>query len=116
MLFKHKYITNPSVTHANMVVKAAHDLVAALSKRTMNASMRNLRGIRELSKIFLDTAHFKPLATWEDNYVPRPSPAPAAPVPKVQAPNELTNSHPHSAAPALPALPQPSRPYDNLNN
>ncbi|KAL7538209.1 hypothetical protein ACHAWF_006028, partial [Thalassiosira exigua] len=112
VFFKHKYITNPSVTHADMVIKAVHDLIVTLSKRTTNASMRNLRGLKELSKIFFDTAHSEPPATWEDEYVPHPSPTPDAPAPRVQAPNERTNSHPHPAAPA----PRPSRPFANLNN
>ena len=71
VFFKHKYITNPSVTHADVVVKAAQDLRQALMKKANKKGEDRLRGLQALSEIFLEMANNEPPTTWETEYVPR---------------------------------------------
>jgi len=56
VFFKHKYLTNPTVTHADMVVKAAQDLYRALSKSPNWKSQQKLQGLQALSEVFRDIA------------------------------------------------------------
>ena len=54
VFFKHKYLTNPTVTHADRVVQAARELYNALSKKTMERTrVSTMEGLRELSKMYL---------------------------------------------------------------
>ena len=54
VFFKHKYITNPTLSHADMVVKAAQDISLALQKKLINKGDKRLRSLKELSEIFLE--------------------------------------------------------------
>ena len=52
--FKHKYLTNPTVTDADKVVDAASALCEALRKRKQGMSNGTMDALRNLSDIFLD--------------------------------------------------------------
>ena len=44
--FKHKYLTNPTVTHADRVVQAARELCNALSKKRQGIEEATMEGLR----------------------------------------------------------------------
>ena len=73
VFFKHKYITNPTLSHGDMVIKAAHDLAKVLQKKSSKKEDDTIRSLRELSKIFTDMAASEDTTTWETEYVPKPS-------------------------------------------
>ena len=56
VFFKHKYLTNPTETHADIVVQAARELYNALSKKKQGMDKADMEGLRELSKLYLKTA------------------------------------------------------------
>ena len=65
VFFKHKYITNPTLSHADMVVKAAQDLSLALQKKSNNKGDERLRSLKELSDIFMEMAQTEKPDSWE---------------------------------------------------
>ena len=66
VFFKHKYLTNPTVTHADKVVDAARALCEALSKKKQGMSNGTMDTLRYLSNIFLTTAKSSKDKTWEE--------------------------------------------------
>ena len=60
VLFKHKYITWPAITHGNVVVKAALDLARALRGKTVVKSKEQMRDLTQLSEIFGQLAKADP--------------------------------------------------------
>jgi hypothetical protein len=84
VFFKHKYITNPSLTHGDMVIKAAQDLCKTLEQKPNHKGDAKLRGLKELSEIFLEMAENEPNATWEREYVPKIPPAMKVSSPRVK--------------------------------
>ena len=56
VFFKHKHLTNPTVTRADRVVQAARELHNALSKKKQGIEKATMEGLRELIKIYLRTA------------------------------------------------------------
>lgn len=74
--FKHKYITNPAMTHANKVVEAARALCKALTKAWGKKSDKRMADLTRLSEIFTDTAK-----TLQDNewHAPATTSAPSDP-------------------------------------
>ena len=84
VFFKHKYITNPSLTHGDMVVKAAQDLCKALEKKPNHKGDEKLRGLKELSTMFLEMAENEPNTTWERQYVPKSPPVTEVATPRVK--------------------------------
>ena len=56
VFFKHKYLTNPTVTHADKVVNAARALHNALAKKKQGLNNQTMQGLRDLSKMFLENA------------------------------------------------------------
>ena len=53
VFFKHKYLTNPTVTHADRVVQAAKELYNALNKRKQGMDRATMEGLQELSRMYL---------------------------------------------------------------
>ena len=53
--FKHKYLTNPTVTHADRVVQATKELHRVLERKKQGVSGDTMQALRDLSKLFLDT-------------------------------------------------------------
>ena len=64
MFFEHKYLTNPTVTHADRVVQAARELYTALSKKKQGMDKSTMEGLRELSKLYLKTAERSDAKEW----------------------------------------------------
>ena len=65
VFFNHEYLTNPTVTHADMVVQAAKELYNALSRKKQGMTKSTMEGLRELSKIYLKTAERTGAKAWE---------------------------------------------------
>ena len=51
IMFKHKYITWPAVTHGNVVCKAAFELAKALQVKPIIKSQEQMRDLAKLSKV-----------------------------------------------------------------
>ena len=83
VFFKHKYLTNPTVTHADKVVDAARALCEALSKKKQGMSNGTMDALRSLSDIFLTTAKSSKDKSWEE-------PAKQARAQPVEAPRAQT--------------------------
>ena len=73
VFFKHKYLTNPTVTHADIVVQAARELYNALSKKKQGMEKATVEGLRELSKIYLKTAEQSDAKGWTKEAVRDPA-------------------------------------------
>ena len=56
VFFKHKYLTNPTVTHDDRVVQAAKELYSALNKKNHGMEKATMESLRELSKMYLNIA------------------------------------------------------------
>ena len=65
VFFKHKYLTNPTVTHADRVVQAARELYNVLSKKKQGIDKSNVEGLRELSTIYLKAVERTDAKEWE---------------------------------------------------
>ena len=100
VFFKHKYVSNPSLTHGDLVVKAAQDLARVLLHKSNAKGDDNLRGLKALSGMFSALAHSEPGTTWEQEFVPKPTRP-------VQAPRV-------AALPASPAYPRTPTPRPAL--
>lgn len=66
VFFKHKYLTNPTVTHVDTVVDAARALCKAPSKQKQGTSIGTMDTLRNLSNIFLATAKSNTDKSWEE--------------------------------------------------
>ena len=64
MLFEHKYLTNPTVTHADRVVQVVKELYNALS-RGKGMAKSTMEGLRELNKMYLKTTERTDAKVWE---------------------------------------------------
>ena len=64
VFFKHKYLTNPTVTHADRIVQAARELYNALSKKKQGMDKTTMEDLRELSKMYLKTAERSDAREW----------------------------------------------------
>ena len=67
VFFKHKYLTNPTVTHADRVVQAAKELHNALNKKKQGMERATMEGLRELSNLYLKMAKNSSPKSWEDD-------------------------------------------------
>ena len=56
VFFKHKYPTNPTVTHADRVVQVAKELYNILNKKKQKFERFIMEGLQELSKMYLKHA------------------------------------------------------------
>ena len=54
--FKYKYLTNPTVTHADRVVQAAKELYNALNIMKHGMEKATMEGLKELSSMYLKMA------------------------------------------------------------
>ncbi|KAL7528558.1 hypothetical protein ACHAWF_005412, partial [Thalassiosira exigua] len=123
VFFKHNYVTKPSLTHADQVIKAAHDLHRALHKRVSKKGDERLRGLQQLSEIFLDMALNEPPRTWETEYGPvqaAPPPPPPADPPRVAIAPPRVDARPTPAPPprvpvATPLGTAPASPLARLS-
>ena len=82
VLFKHKYITWPAITHGDVVVKAALDLARALRGKTVVKSKEQMRDLTQLSEIFSQLAKADPDAASKQvatDHSPCPIPSQLAP-------------------------------------
>ena len=66
VFFKHKYLTNPTVTHADKAADVARALCEALSKRKQGMSNGTMDALRNLSNIFPTTAKSNKDTSWEE--------------------------------------------------
>ena len=66
VFFKHKYLTNPTVTHADKVVNAARALCEALSRKKQGMQNHTMESLKKLSDIFLTTAKSNKDSSWEE--------------------------------------------------
>jgi hypothetical protein len=66
VFFEHKYLTNPTVTHADNVVDAARALCDALSKKKQGIHNSTMESLKKLSDIFLTTAESSKDKSWEE--------------------------------------------------
>jgi hypothetical protein len=53
--FKHKYITQPTVTPANMIVKALTDLTQALKGKTNLEGLDQIESLKRLEELLTNT-------------------------------------------------------------
>ncbi|KAL7542018.1 hypothetical protein ACHAWF_007069, partial [Thalassiosira exigua] len=90
VVFKHKYITWPSQTPNDLIVKAAHDLIKALRGKVNHEGQQQIEDLKRLGDVFQDIAQDKqdedsPSAVREPRVrIPRPSDM-CAPAPRVEA-------------------------------
>ena len=66
VFFKHKYLTNPTVTHADKVINAARALCEALSRKKQGMQNHTMESLKKLSDIFLTTAKSNKDSSWEE--------------------------------------------------
>ena len=66
VFFKHKYLTNPTVTHTDKVVNAAKALCEALSRKKHGIQNHIMASLKKLSDIFLTTAESSKKSGWEE--------------------------------------------------
>ena len=66
VFFKHKYLTNPTVTHADKVVNAARSLCEALDRKKQGMHNNTMESLKKLSDIFLTTAKSSEDSGWEE--------------------------------------------------
>jgi hypothetical protein len=58
MSFKHKYLTNPSVTPEDLVIFAAENLAQALETSIpQHLQVSTIQALKDLSEVFTDTSH-----------------------------------------------------------
>ncbi|KAL7525323.1 hypothetical protein ACHAWF_003160, partial [Thalassiosira exigua] len=110
VVFKHKYITWPSQTPSDLIVKAAHDLIKALRGKVNHEGQQQMEDLKRLGDVFQDIAQDKqckdsPNAVREPRVrIPRPSnmcaPAPRVATSREESPTRLIVE---SAVPAAPA-------------
>ena len=99
MLFKHKYITWPAITHGNVVVKAALELARALKGKTVIKNKEQMRDLTKLSEIFSQVAEADPDAASKQVKIPyAPCLEPAQPAQRVGLPGLM----------GVPVSPNPS--------
>jgi len=79
VFFKHKYLTNPSVTHADRVISAARELFNALNKKRRGLGSQNMQALQDLSKLFLKQAATTEGEHWSEDEVTNPAPKPSRP-------------------------------------
>ncbi len=63
--FKHKYITQPTVTPADMIVKALTDLTQALKGRTNLNGLKRIESLKCLKELLTNTPPLSPTHTAE---------------------------------------------------
>ena len=56
VFFKHKYLANPTVSHADRVVQAAKELYNALNRKGHGMEKATMEGLKELSSMYLKMA------------------------------------------------------------
>ena len=66
VFFKHKYLTNPTVTHADKVVQAAKELYNALNRKRHGMEKATMEGLKELSSMYLKMAKQSNTIIWEE--------------------------------------------------
>ena len=113
VFFKHKYITNPTLSHGDMVIQAAQDLAKVLQKKYNKIEDETIRSLRELSKVFSDMAASEDSTTWETEYVPKPNRVPQrkpTAVPRVHPIPEASYRMPTASSPRVDNTPIPSTP------
>ena len=75
VMFKHKYITWPAVTHGDVVCKAAFELAKALQGKPIIKSQEQMRDLTKLSEVFRGLADSnKPAAEASTHQAPSPVP------------------------------------------
>ena len=66
VFFKHTYLTNTTVKHADKVVNAARALYEALSKKKQGIHNNTMESLKKRSHIFLTTAKSTEDSIWEE--------------------------------------------------
>ena len=66
VFFKHKYLTNPTVSHADRVIAAAKSLYSAIGKTKRGMSDSTMQALQSLIRIFVDTAERKSGSAWKE--------------------------------------------------
>ena len=67
VFFKHKYLTNPTISHADKVVNAARELYNALSRKKQGLNSTTMKALQDLSKMFLDRAKTDQKDSWNES-------------------------------------------------
>eukprot|EP00804_Cyclotella_cryptica_P029865 CCRYP_010777-RA/>CCRYP_010777-RA protein AED:0.22 eAED:0.28 QI:0/0/0/1/1/1/4/0/696 len=97
VFFKHKYLTNPSMTPADALIAAAANLAHVIkhNAKAQHVGSKNLQDLQRLQQLFSDTAKQQLLSPTSTKPV-----APPAPPPRVQAQHQsLLPAHRPQQAP-----------------
>ena len=76
VLFKHKYITWPAITHGDVVTKAALELVKALKGKPIMKTQEQMRDLTALSEVFSQLAATNQEAAALPTHQVQPAPPP----------------------------------------
>ena len=66
VFFKHKYLTNPTVSHADRVIAAAKALYSAMGKAKRGMSDSTMQALQSLIRIYVDTAERESGSAWKE--------------------------------------------------
>ena len=111
MFFKHKYVTNPTVIHADMVVKAFQDLYTLFQKKKNSKDDETMQGLKEIINILLEIVQKEKTTIWEESIAPvsievvlskplwvssmvKPPQVPITPIPSISPPASPSSYHP----------------------
>ena len=71
---KHKYLTNPTVSHADRVVNASKELYNALVRKKQGLNSNTMQALQDLRKMLLDRAKIDRKDSWNENENTQPTP------------------------------------------